>query len=296
MPIKRFEQYIRYEKRYSHHTERAYVADISSFQHFLNQKYDALLLSEVNSSIIRSYMVALIEEGVSSRSVNRKLTSLKTFYKFLQRENICNENPAVSISSLKSSNALPEFVSNEKLDTLFEDCLEKPLEDFPALRDLLLSQMLYATGMRVSEIVGLSHNDIDLVKKQVKVLGKRDKIRIIPLVERLVYYINNYISKKSELFSVDSEQPFFVTNDGNPTYERFVYRKINIFLNTISTRKKKSPHVLRHTFATHMLNNGADINAIKEILGHANLAATQIYTHTSIEQLKSVYKLAHPGH
>lgn len=244
--------------------------------------------------MVRSWLVKLLEDGLSPRSVNRKISTLKSFYKFLQKENKVLLNPMVKVISPKTGKALPEFVKENELDKLL---LEFPFEDsFEGIRNKCIILAFYLTGVRVSELVGITVNDIDMSRKQIKILGKRNKQRFVPLPEMLLHAINNYLLKRSAtLIKAESDTPYlFITNRGKQTYQKLVYRIINKHLAYVSTNAKKSPHTLRHSFATIMLNNGAELNSIKEILGHANLSATQVYTHNSIEKLKTIYKQAHP--
>jgi len=293
MHIEKFIQYIQFEKRFSPNTITAYKKDLSQFSEFIQSEYEVNNIINVNYQMIRSWIVHLIDESVSTTTINRKLSTLKSFFKYLLRENIILENPMVKIISPKSNKKLPEFVGNDNMESLFEDI--KFDDGFVGRRDKLIVEMLYFTGMRLSELINLKDIDIDLHYQQIKVLGKRNKERIIPFSIVLQESIEEYLKiRKKDIIQVEQNQYFFVTQKGKKVYEKLVYRTVNSYLSKVSTLRKKSPHVLRHTFATHMLNNGADLNAIKELLGHANLAATQIYTHNTIDQLKSIYKQAHP--
>ncbi len=287
----RFLQYIKFEKRFSPHTILAYQTDLEQFFKYQFETYEVEAIQEINHTMIRSWMVSLMETKISTRSINRKITTLKTFYKFLLRHQTVTVNPMLKIQSPKTSKRLPVFVDQNKMDVLFDQIDFG--DGFEALRDRLMMELFYATGMRLSELVNLKENDIDLGNCQVKVLGKRNKERIIPFTNRLRNLIAGYIDLRKENFS-DDINLLFVTNKGKPIYQKLVYRIVTQRLGQVTTLDKKSPHVLRHTFATHMLNHGADINSIKEILGHANLSATQVYTHNTIEKLKKVYKQAHP--
>jgi integrase/recombinase XerC len=287
----RFIQYIKFEKRFSPHTVLAYQTDLEQFFKYQLTTYEASDIREINHSMIRSWIVALMEEKNSSRTINRKITTLKTFYKFLLRNKTVTVNPMLKIQSPKTSKRLPVFVDQNKMDNLF-DGIDFG-KGFEAARDRLMMELFYATGMRLSELVNLKEHDIDLENCQVKVLGKRNKERIIPFTNRLRNLFNEYLERRKENFT-DDIHLLFVTGKGKPIYQKLVYRIVTHRLGQVTTLDKKSPHVLRHTFATHMLNNGADINSIKEILGHANLSATQVYTHNTIEKLKKVYKQAHP--
>jgi integrase/recombinase XerC len=243
--------------------------------------------------MIRSWIVSLMEEGISPRSINRKITTLKSFYKFLLKEGSVKENPMSRVVAPKTSHRLPSFVEQDSMDTLFNKVDFG--EGYPAARDRMIIELFYATGMRLSELINLREDDVDYVKNVIKVTGKRNKQRLIPLSMNLANVLNDYIGMKRKAFSSSNPATWlFLTNKGEKLYSRMVSRIVHQYLDQVTTISKRSPHVIRHTFATHMLNNGADLNAIKEILGHANLAATQVYTHNTIEKLKSIYKQAHP--
>jgi integrase/recombinase XerC len=244
--------------------------------------------------MVRSWLVYLLDTGLSPRSVNRKISTLKSFYKFLEKEQKIITNPMSKVISPKSGSVLPEFIKQSELEKLIT---EIPFEDsFDGFRNKCIILTFYLTGIRVSELVGMKAEDVDMSMKQIKILGKRNKQRFVPLPHLLEITINEYLHKRSECLSeVGLENPFlFITNRGKQTYQKLVYRIINKYLAYVSTNSKKSPHTLRHSFATIMLNNGAELNSIKEILGHSNLSATQVYTHNSIEKLKTIYKQAHP--
>jgi|SRR6185436_5947028 len=291
MSVQKFLQYIRFEKRFSPHTIVAYESDLSQFYAYQDATYQLKEVTDFTHPMIRSWIVSMMEEQISSRSVNRKITTLKTYYKFLLRSGVVTVNPMLKIQSPKTSKQLPVFVDQSKMELLFNQVDFG--DGFEANRDKVMLELFYATGMRLSELVGLKETDVDLLNCQVKVLGKRNKERIIPFTRQLRGVIEEYLQIKKSHFK--SENPFlFVTVKGTPVYQKLVYRIVTHRLGTVSTLDKKSPHVLRHTFATHMLNHGADINSIKEILGHASLSATQVYTHNTIEKLKKVYKQAHP--
>ncbi len=240
--------------------------------------------------MIRSWLVWLMEHKITPRSVNRKLTTLKSFYRFLIREGIVDENPMRKIISPKTSKRLPVFVERDKMDLLL-DKIEFGT-DFEGRRDRLILEMFYSTGMRLSELVNLSDTDIDFHNGNIKVLGKRNKERLIPFCKKLEVLIRDYIVVKEETFGQVPD--LFVNHKGKKIYPKLVYLIVKRYLGEVTTLVKKSPHILRHTFATHLLNNGAELNAIKELLGHANLSATQVYTHNTIEKLKTIYKQAHP--
>ena len=251
--------------------------------------------------MIRSWLVLLMQEKISPRSVNRKLTTLKSFYKFLLKEGLVSINPMRKIISPRTSKKLPSFVEKEKMAMLFEKINFG--EGFPALRDRLILEILYATGMRLSELINLKETDIDFHQSTLKVLGKRNKERLIPFSNKFADLLKTYLNgKKSYLENTEFPKPpgtpddlwLLVTDNGKKAYPRFIYRTVTKYLSQVTTLQKISPHVLRHTFATHLLNNGAELNAVKELLGHANLSATKVYTHNTIEKLKTIYKQAHP--
>jgi integrase/recombinase XerC len=293
MHIKQFIQYIQSEKRFSEHTITAYSKDLEQFSSFISSEYNTHSVTEINHHMIRSWVVFLVDQNTSARSVNRKLSTLKTYYKYLLRNKLVKENPMSKIPPLKPSKKLPEFVSSQHMDLLLD---EVAFEDgFEGVRNKLIIEILYYTGMRLSELINLKDSDIDLNSLHLKVLGKRNKERLIPFEQKLKNSIYTYINCRNSKFDGDvSNQYFLLTSKGRKIYKKLVYRVVNSYLSRVSTLQKTSPHILRHTFATHMLNNGADLNAIKEILGHANLSATQVYTHNTIDKLKTIYKQAHP--
>lgn len=283
-----FLEYLQYEKRFSNHTILAYSNDLAQFSNYLHKEYEVKELQEISHTLIRSWIVSMMDAKVSARSVNRKITTLKTFYKYLLRQQLVKENPMLKIQSPKTSKRLPVFVEKDNMDTLL-DTIEFG-SDFDGERNKLLVEMLYATGMRLSELINLKQTDVSLGNLQLKVLGKRNKERIIPFSNELKQQLQVYLEHPE----VKNKEYLFITKTGKKMYEKFVYRVVNKYLSLVTSIQKKSPHVLRHTFATHMLNNGADLNAIKELLGHANLSATQVYTHNTVEKLKKVHKQAHP--
>lgn len=285
----KFLDYIRFEKRYSVHTVISYSRDLDQFEIYLGEVYELNDLLEAGHQMVRSWIVKLMEVGITARTINRKLSTLKSFYKYSLRQGEITKNPMNKVVAPKTAKKLPEFVEQDKMQLLFRDDVFS--DDFASLRDRLMLELLYATGIRLSELVGLKESDVSA--NAIKVLGKRNKERIIPVGNFLMELIQNYLNKKKEI-SLEQNEYLLVTDRGDKLYDKFVYRKVNYYLGVITTANKKSPHVLRHTFATHMLNNGADLNAIKELLGHANLSATQVYTHNTIEKLKNVHSQAHP--
>jgi integrase/recombinase XerC len=284
-----FKKYIQFEKRFSTHTVIAYQNDLLQFADYVAQTYKISTIAEVNHLIIRSWIVDLMNNKITPRSVNRKITTLKTFYKFLLRQKIVTENPMLKIQSPKTSKRLPVFVEKEKMDTLLDNV--EFGDDFTGHRNKLIIELFYSTGMRLSELINLKTADIDLYNNTLKVLGKRNKERIIPFSAELKKQIEKYIVLKK---GSESNEYLLVADSGKKLHEKFVYTIVKTYLSQVTTIDKKSPHVLRHTFATHMLNNGADLNAIKDLLGHANLSATQVYTHNTVEKLKNIHKQAHP--
>jgi integrase/recombinase XerC len=288
----RFIQHIQFEKRYSPHTVTSYSNDLDQFFSFMDREYQIKDIKSVEHFHIRSWLAGLMENHITARSVNRKITTLKSFYKFLIRENAVEENPMNKIIAPKISKRLPVYVGKDKMDRLFETIDFG--EGFEGARNKLIIEIFYMTGMRLSELVNIELNDIDLKKNTIKVLGKRNKERIIPFSISLEKQMMDYLKFRKEIAGSGKEKFFFLTVKGEKIYQKLVYRMINHYLSIVTTLDKKSPHILRHTFATHMLNNGADLNAIKELLGHANLSATQVYTHNTIEKLKKVYKQSHP--
>jgi Site-specific recombinase XerD len=294
MEIKMFTEYLRLERRSSEHTVKSYETDLVQFRDFICGNSNNIPVSEYfTDKNVRTWMMDLKKGGLSSRSINRKLSSLKAFVAYLKKVGKIDHNPLAKITSQKISKRLPEFVAESDMDKMTTD--EFYPEGFAGKRDEFMVELFYATGMRLSELVNLKHLDFMPAERQVKVFGKRSKERICPLNDYIINRYNEYIeSKKQEGFDVSSQAWLIVTDKGEKLYSKFVYRKITHYLGEVTSIDKKSPHVLRHTFATQMLNNGADLNAIKELLGHASLSATQVYTHNTFEKLKTVYKQAHP--
>ncbi len=290
MYINSFFRYLTNERRYSKHTIRSYKSDLEQYVKFCNSIDSNFNPVAGNHKIIRKWIIFLLESGNSPRSVNRKITTLKSFYKFLYRDGIIETIPTDKVVLPKMGKKLPHFVSKSSMDMLF-DQFTFPAT-FEGVRDRTIMLMFYSTGIRLNELVNLTTQNIDLKLGQLKVLGKRNKERIIPFSIELNKEIKEYLTQRS-LLPVN-HNIVFVTIDGNKAYDKLVYRIVNKYLSSVTTLEKRSPHILRHTFATQMLNNGADINAIKELLGHSNLSATQIYTHTTFEKLKKVYNQAHP--
>ncbi|MBP5643448.1 MAG: tyrosine-type recombinase/integrase [Bacteroidales bacterium] len=289
--LERFIRYIKTEKRYSTHTVSAYKRDLEQFGKYLINIYELNDITKATTVMVRSYIVYLEnEEGEESRSINRKMSSLRSFYKFCLREEAIEVSPMQGIKSLKQPKELAKFVPEHDMEKVsFEGD-----GDFKVVRDELLFEMLYQTGMRQAELRGLNDNDVDEVAMQLKVRGKRNKERIIPISKPLLEMIDNYKKVRDEQFPARDNVILIVDDRGLAMSPTFVYRVVHRILGSVTTLEQKSPHVLRHTFATHMLNEGADIRAIQKILGHSSLSSTQIYTHNTIEQLKEIYQSAHP--
>jgi len=292
MLVESFLNYIQQEKRYSPHTVLAYRKDLVHFASFILQTYE-MKPEEAKYIHIRDYMVQLMEEQIGANSIGRKLSSLRSFYKYLQRRKIIPASPMAMIKAPKVPERLPVFIDEEKLDYLL-DSGEFFNDTFPSVRDKVVIEILFGTGMRLAELLGMKETDIDLYEETVKVLGKRKKERIIPITKQLVNQLKMYLDLKSLQKFNNKRDDLIVTDKGASVYPLFIYKLVKSYLTYISTQDKKSPHVLRHSYATSLLNRGADLNAIKELLGHASLAATQVYTHNSIERLKTIYKQAHP--
>ena len=292
MIIAQFLTYLQHEKRYSPHTIQSYKTDLLQFSEYMLQTFE-LSLIEVGYVHVRNFMVALLEDHVSENSVGRKLSTLRSFYKHLSREGLIPVNPMTLVKAPKVPKRLPVFVDDQKLDVLL-DSGEFFDDTFPSVRDKLVIETLFGTGMRLAELLSLKESDIDFYGATVRVLGKRNKERIIPISKVLKDQMKAYIDLKTLQNFNNKTGGLIVTDKGAPAYTKLIYRIVTSYLTNVSTQDKKSPHVLRHSYATSLLNRGADLNAIKELLGHASLAATQVYTHNSVERLKSIYKQAHP--
>ncbi|MFT5761195.1 MAG: integrase/recombinase XerC [Polaribacter sp.] len=288
--IASFLEYLVLERKYSNHTVTAYKKDISSFYEFCKDEYETESLKDVNYSQIRSWIVRLVDEGISNNSINRKVSSLKSFYKFLQKTAQVKSNPLIKHKSLKVAKKVQVPFTSKEINEVIDN-LETE-NDFKSLRDKLIVELFYSTGMRRAELINLKQEAINFQSKTVKVLGKRNKERLIPLIGSVLKTIEEYLSFKKEIPT--NTDYLFVTEKGKKIYETLVYRIINNYFSHVSTKVKKSPHILRHSFATHLLNQGADLNSVKELLGHSSLASTQVYTHNSLEKIKQVYNQAHP--
>lgn len=291
MFIERFISYLEYEKRFSPHTVTAYRQDLNQFNDFLTS--DGLDILTITHQEVRIWMLSLMEQGSEAKTVNRKLSVLRSFYKFMQREELITGNPMVYIKAPRIPKRLPIVMDEQKMDSLLDNAAIFE-DNFNGIRNRLILELLYGTGMRLSELVKLSDQDVNLYEQYIKVLGKRNKQRVIPVGGPLMKLIKDYMREKLSQNFDNKACSLIVTNEGNNAYPQFIYRIVKLSLSQISTQAKRSPHILRHSFATALLNRGADLNAIKELLGHSSLAATQVYTHNSVEKLKSIYKQAHP--
>jgi integrase/recombinase XerC len=287
-----FLQYLQTEKRYSPLTVRSYLNDLDQFEKYLNTQELSVIPDGITSHDIRSWIVSMLENGYSSVSVHRKISCLRVFYRYLRKEGFTKTDPLEKVVLPKMKKRLPVFVEEDSINRLLDD-LDFG-NDFKGIRNRLIVEMLYLTGMRRAELTGLRDIDVDTEGASVKVTGKRNKQRIIPLLKPFTVRIEEYLKARNEAFPDIEKRWFFVSNKGNKLYDKYVYNTVRRYLTMVTTIDKRSPHVLRHTFATHMLNHGADLNSIKEFLGHANLSATQIYTHNSFEKLRRIYKQAHP--
>lgn len=292
MQFKSFTDYLQLEKKYSPHTVTAYLKDLQDFQKFASQEYQYSEIVAVNYSIVRSWIVSLVDSGISNRTVNRKISSLKTYYKFLLKTSQIEINPLAKHKALKTSKKIQVPFSENEIGNVLE--MLQTENTFEGVRDRLIVELFYSTGIRRAELINVKLNDVSFAQKTIKVLGKRNKERIIPLLPTVFNTINTYLSLRDQLEDIKDSHYLFLTNKGVKVYEMLVYRIINSYFSKTSEKVKKSPHILRHSFATHLLNEGADINAVKELLGHSSLASTQVYTQNSIAKLKEVYKNSHP--
>ena len=288
--IDSFLEYLLLEKKYSSHTIKAYESDLISLQDFCKLNFDQENISHINYPQIRSWIVLLVDHKLSNRSINRKISSLKSFYKYLQKIKLIDVNPLANHKALKTSRKIQISFSASEVNTVLSSFSID--HSFEASRDRLIVELFYSTGMRRAELINLRMNSVNFAEKQIKVIGKRNKERLIPLLPSVIKSLESYIKVRELINSPDSF--LFITQKGNKVYETLVYRVINNYFSRVSSKLKKSPHILRHSFATHLLNEGADLNSVKELLGHSSLASTQVYTHNSLEQLKKVYKQAHP--
>ncbi|PJJ09176.1 integrase/recombinase XerC [Flavobacterium sp. 1] len=287
-----FKDYLQLEKKYSPHTINAYLNDISYFEVFNKECFEQDTIEQVNYNQIRSWIVSLVDDGVSNSTVNRKIASLKAFYKFLLKIKQIQVNPLLRHKALKTEKKLQiPFSEKELVDALSQSSVA---QGFQEVRDKLIVELFYTAGIRRTELIHLKLSNANLGVGTIKVLGKRDKERILPVLPVVIQQFQLYLKERSLLERIEDEEYLFVTKKGLKLSDSFVYRLINSYFSTVSEKVKKSPHILRHTFATHLLNNGADLNSVKELLGHSSLASTQIYTHSSLFELKKVYQEAHP--
>lgn len=288
----KFHDYLLLEKNYSLHTVTAYINDIAFFENYLTNEFEDNHLIAVNYNQIRSWIVSLSDDGISNTSINRKVASLKSFYKFLLKTKQIDTSPLLKHKALKSPKKIQIPFSEKELDLVLNQITYK--EGFEGIRDKLIVDLFYTTGIRRTELIHLKTQNIDLSNHTIKVLGKRNKERIIPILPIIKVQVQKYLIEKSSIKHDKEDDYFFILLNGVKLNDSFVYRLINYYFSNVSEKVKKSPHILRHTFATHLLNNGADINSVKELLGHSSLASTQVYTHNSLAELQKVYNSAHP--
>ena len=289
--IQSFLDYLKFQKRYSQHTIISYQNDLRDFFDFIENKYGEVPLPEISAALIRTWLAGLKQNKMAAKSINRKISALKSFFKYQLRKEIISVSPMTTITSLKVNKRLPSFIEEKDIDTLFRH-VEFP-DTWEGKTNRLFLQVFYQTGMRLSELINLKDSQIDRGNNNIKVLGKGNKERIIPVNNELLTEVYNYMNEKQHL-GQNANDYLFLTEKGKKLQPRYVYGKVKEYLGYVSTNERKSPHILRHSFATHLTNNGADINAVKELLGHSSLAATQIYTHNSIEKLKDIHKKSHP--
>ena len=292
MSIEKFSDYLLLEKKYSAHTVLAYVNDLDALQFFLDAKYNSESIKVVEYTIIRQWIVTLVNDGISNRSINRKMSSLNSYYNFLIKIGDLETNPLKKHRALKVEKKVQVPFSQKELETVLNKL--NNITDFESARNRLIIELFYATGIRRIELIEIKLTDIDIHNNTLKVLGKRNKERYIPLLQTVIKTLNLYLDYRNTLTSISDDKYLFLTKKGSKVYETLVYRVINKYFSIASSKIKCSPHVLRHSFATHLLNEGADLNAVKELLGHSSLAATQVYTHNSIAELKKVYAKTHP--
>ncbi|SDW33736.1 tyrosine-type recombinase/integrase [Aequorivita viscosa] len=292
MPFKSFVAYLQLEKKYSANTVTAYAKDLRDFQEFAKREFQYVDIVNVNYAVIRSWIVSLVDADITNRAVNRKVSSLKTYYKFLLKIGQIDENPLAKHKTLKTSKKIQVPFSKLEIDNAL--AVMKVDNSFKGSRDKLIVALFYSTGIRRAELINIKISDISLAQKTLKVLGKRNKERIVPLLPTVLSSIQNYLLCRGKLVEIKEPEYLFLTLKGVKVYETLVYRVINSYFGLVSEKVKKSPHILRHSFATHLLNEGADINSVKELLGHSSLASTQVYTQNSIAKLKEVYKKTHP--
>ncbi len=292
MSLEAFQSYLSLEKNYSRHTVQAYSRDIRAFKTFCELEFGEQEISGAHYPMIRSWIVKLVGDGLTNRSINRKIASLNAYYKFLIKISEIESNPLAKHKSLKTAKKVEIPFSEQEMDQIIQEI--EYTDDFEGARDKLIIELLYTTGIRRAELINLKSMDIDLHTRTLRVLGKRNKERLIPLLDSTVELYKQYMCHRRLLLAGRQEEFVFLSKSGLKIYEALVYRIINKYFSKVSTKVKKSPHILRHTFATHLLNKGADMNSVKELLGHSSLASTQVYTHNSIAELKKVHASAHP--
>ena len=290
--IKSFENYLQLEKKYSLHTVVAYVQDVLFFEEFVKSNFDDEVLENVNYSLIRSWIVALVDSGVANSSINRKMQSLKAFYKFLLKTKQITSSPFLKHKALKTPKIVQIPFSETEVSYVLNNLVFQ--DNFDGIRDKLVIDLFYTTGIRRAELINLKLHDVDLQNNTLKVLGKRNKERLVPMLPFLKNQIIKYLSHRNEIEAITDANYFLLLKNGVKLNDSFVYRLINHYFSGVTEKVKRSPHILRHSFATHLLNNGADLNSVKELLGHSSLASTQVYTHNSLAELKKAYGNAHP--
>lgn len=290
--IPSFLHYLRFQKRYAQHTLLAYAHDLNSFEQYLKETYPDEVPAKAAPVMIRSWLASMRESGIQARTVNRKISALKSFYKYLMREQVIELSPMTAILSPKVKKRLPQYVEKQDMDRLFQDDVFP--QDFKGQTERVILQILYATGIRRSELLNLKEQHIDFSNQTIKVLGKGSKERLIPVSASLLALLREYRELKKQLNDAADREYLLVNEKGKRLHSGFIYNTVKRYLSTVTTIQRRSPHILRHTFATHLTGNGADLNAVKELLGHSSLAATQVYTHNHIEKLKEIHKKAHP--
>ena len=292
MLIEKFIEYLKIEKNYSVNTLSAYKKDLMEFQVFINENYDKCVIENVDYKIIRSWIVLLVNKNLSNRSINRKVSSLKSFYKFLVKTDTINSTPLIAHSPLKQSKKIQVPFSKDEIGALLDSDFFK--SDYKGVLQKTIISFFYFTGVRRIELINLKTSDINMDSYTIRIMGKRNKERIIPMLPKLKESINEYLKIKSQEFNNEISDYLFISKSGTQLSEKYVYRTVNEYFKLVSPKVKKAPHVLRHSFATHLINEGADINSVKELLGHSSLSATQVYSHTSMERIKEVFKSSHP--
>lgn len=292
MAIESFLAYVSLEKKYSPHTVKAYGTDLHEFKSFCEDTFEEPDIERVSYPLIRSWIVSLVNNAISNRTINRKIASLKAYYRFLQRMGTIEINPLAKHKALKTSKKIEVPFSEAEMGALLQEVSFG--DGFVGIRDRLIVELLYTSGIRRAELIGLKCADLDLIEGTMKVLGKRNKERVIPLLQSTVTLFTAYLAERRVLQNIVDGAYVFLSKTGHKIYETLVYRVINRYLSEVSLKAKRSPHILRHTFATHLLNKGADMNSVKELLGHSSLASTQVYTHNSIAELKKVHLASHP--